>query len=40
MHFGHPDPEMHSHDATIDWAAIRPASAASHHYRGATQLPQ
>jgi hypothetical protein len=32
MHFGHRDPEMHSHDATSYYAAIRPASAASHHY--------
>ena len=34
MHFGHPDPEMHSHDATSFWAAIRPASAASPPYAG------
>ncbi len=32
MHFGHRDPEMHSHDATSYYAAIRPASAASHPY--------
>src|ERR671930_2776032 len=32
MHFGHRDPEMHSHDATSYYAAIRPASAALHHY--------
>jgi hypothetical protein len=32
MHFGHPDPEMRSHDATSSSAAIRPASAASHPY--------
>ncbi len=30
MHFGHRDPEMHSHEATSYYAAIRPASAASH----------
>src|SRR5919106_6381503 len=32
MHFGHRVPEMHSHDATSYYAAIRPASAASHPY--------
>src|SRR5919201_5122131 len=32
MHFGHRDPEMHSHDATSYYAAICPASAALHHY--------
>src|ERR671933_188516 len=32
MHFGHRDPEMHSHDATSYYAAILPASAALHHY--------
>jgi hypothetical protein len=32
MHFGHRVPEMHSHDATGYYAAIRPASAASHPY--------
>src|ERR687888_1927297 len=31
MHFGHRDPEMHSHDATSYYAAICPASAALHH---------
>jgi hypothetical protein len=29
MHFGHPDPDMRSHDATASGAAIRPASAAT-----------
>src|SRR5919201_3501175 len=32
MHFGHRDPEMHSHDATSYYAAIRPASAALDRY--------
>ena len=32
MHFGHRHSEMHSHDATALWAAIRPASALSHPY--------
>src|SRR5919106_601619 len=32
MHFGPRDPEMHSHDATSYYAAIRPASAATHPY--------
>jgi hypothetical protein len=31
MHFGHPVPEMHSHDATSCGAAIRPASATTSH---------
>jgi hypothetical protein len=34
MHFGHPDPEMRSHDATASGAAIRPASAATPHVAG------
>jgi hypothetical protein len=32
MHFGPPVPETYSHDATSSWAAICPASAASHPY--------
>jgi hypothetical protein len=34
MHFGPPVPEMHSHDATSSWAAIRPASATASHAAG------